>query len=159
MRSASPSDSKSGVSPLVAEVILVAICVLMSGVILIAAGSIAPDSTPAPQMAFSKIEKEPDQIKLEFAGTIPGTEFIQFKLVVFSPGSMDSMEAIFTGATSYHLNETITLYLIDLGGDGDISSGDCLYMQSSCPLECGGWNIHMVYLSDGSVTTSASVVI
>jgi len=159
MRSSRPKGQRSGVSPLVGEVILVAICVVMSGVILAAAGAIAPDNTPAPQMAFSKAENVDGHAKLVFSGTVPGTEFIQFKLVVYSPDSLTPMEATFNGVTSYTLNDTLTLHLIDLGNDGEVSIGDYLVIDSSGAMEGGEWDFYMIYLSDGSVTASASVLI
>jgi FlaG/FlaF family flagellin (archaellin) len=154
-----PCGSNDGISPLVSEVILVAICVVMSGVILVAAGGISPDSGPAPHMAFSKAECNDGQVKLVLSQTVPGTEFIQFKLVVYPPESLTPMEATFTDASSYQLNGTMTMNLVDLGQDGEISNGDYLTIQSSGSMEPGEWDFYMIYLSDGSVTASISAMV
>ena len=158
VRSIRFSGARDGVSPLVGEVILVAICVVLSGAILFTAVAMFPDSSPAPQMAFSKAEKDGSDVKLILTGTIPETRFIQFKLVVFPPESMSSLEATFTEATTYQLNGTMTMNLVDLGNDGYVNNGDYLTIESSAAMESGYWDFYMIYLGDGSATASASVL-
>jgi len=158
VRSIHFSGARDGVTPLVGEVILVAICVVLSGAILFTAAAMFPDSSPAPQMAFNKAEKDGSDVKLVLTGAIPETRFIQFKLVVIPPESTSSLEATFTEATTYQLNGTMTMNLVDLGGDGYVSNGDYLTIESSVTMESGHWGFYMIYLADSSATASASVV-
>jgi hypothetical protein len=110
-------------------------------------------------MAFTQAKKDSSGIRLTLSDSIPDTEFIQFKLVAFRPDSLDEFFATFDGSSSYQLNETLTLYLVDLAGDGYVGNGDYLTIASSSEFDCGIWTFYMIFLSNGAATASISLTV
>ena len=159
MKTARPKIGRDAIAPLVGEVILIAICVVISAVILMTAGAIAPDSSPEPQMAFTQAKMDGSGIKLTLSDSIPDTEFFQFKFLAFPPGSLDDLAVTFDGSSVYQLNETLTLHLFDLAGDGHVSNGDYMTITSSSGFDTGTWTFHMVFLSSGAATASISLTV
>lgn len=150
---------RAAVAPIVAEVILVAICVILSVVVLFALGAIAPSSSVTPRVAIIDADNDANEMKLTLSECSPISKFISFKLVVTPPDSSGNIEAKFDGSSTFFLNETLTLSVLDLGGDGYISRGDNLILTSSAACESGTWNFFLIFLESGGVAASTSLLV
>jgi hypothetical protein len=153
------SVKRAAVAPIVAEVILVAICVILSVVVLLASGAIAPSSSATPRVAIIDTDNDANEMRFTLSECSPISKFISFKLVLTPPGSAGNLEATFDGSYTFFLNETLTLSILDLGGDGYVSRGDYLVLTSSTAYESGTWNFFLIFLESGGVVTSTSLVV
>lgn len=149
---------KYGVSPVVAEVILIVMVVVLSAAILFGAMNVIPKDQQTPVITFTAIERDGNSINLYLSDSTPDSKFIDFKMIVISPEGTE-MEAVFNGSLEYNLNETLTLFIIDLGGEGFLSNGDYFTLVSDGNITAGEWNFYLIFIPTGDVTASGSKIV
>ncbi|NYT12555.1 MAG: hypothetical protein GKC03_08430 [Methanomassiliicoccales archaeon] len=80
-------------------------------------------------------------------------------MAAYPPGSLDALVATFDGPSSYQLNETLTLHLLDIAGDGHVSNGGYLTIAGSSEFDKGIWTFHMILLSNGAAAVSICLIV
>lgn len=155
-------DSK-GVSPVVAEILLIAIVIVLSAVVFFMAFDFAPNGQQSITMSFTGSEMVDGELHLYMSDVSPDVQFDECSIVISSPDpSAPVYEVSLTNQQSYDVlpNETLSISIVDLGGDGRISAGDYFSLQNeSGSLYQGDWGFNLIYDDTGDAIASMEVTV
>jgi flagellin-like protein len=145
--------NRSGVSPVIATILMVAITVVLAAVLYVMVMGFGGTSSSAPTGTFTTATKASDAKSITFTfGTMSKeTKFTDCKVTVSVNGGTPTTAASLP-ATGSVATGTFTVAVTDLGGDGKVSSGDylTLTLTAGTVLTSGSeYKISLLY-SDGS---------
>jgi flagellin-like protein len=148
---------RSGVSPIIATILLVGITVVLSSVLYVMVTELGSNSPPPPSGAFGIAEKvSNDTMKVSFGSFNKDTDFTDCKVTIEHDGNSATAVALVSSG-----NITVGPYnvmITDLGGDGRISPGDHLTVSNTNGGSMNGkYTVYLIWAQDGSVIASASL--
>lgn len=148
---------RSGVSPVIATILLVAITVVLSSVVYVMVTQLGSNSPPPPSGAFGIAEKVSNEsMKVSFGSFSKDTDFTDCKVTIEHLGTTPAAVAMTSSG-----NMTVGPYnvmITDLGGDGRISPGDHLTISNTNGGAMNGmYIVYLIWAQDGSVMASASL--
>lgn len=151
--------NRSGVSPVIATILMVAITVVLAAVLYVMVMGFGGPSNSVPTGSFSTKDKVTNGEKLTFAAFSPETAPSQLQVVV-AVGSNSvtynlADDGTFTIKTGSALTGIAVSYT-DLAGNKIINSGDYLTVTTSTGFTAGQYTVTILYASTGDKITDAS---
>jgi len=148
---------RSGVSPVIATILLVAITVVLSSVVYVMVTELGSNSPPPPSGGFGIAEKvSNDTMRVSFGSFSKDTDLTDCKVTIEHDGATPAAVAMAPSG-----NITVGPYnmmVTDLGGDGRISPGDHLTISNTNGGAMNGkYIVYLIWTQDGSVMASASL--
>jgi flagellin-like protein len=148
--------NRSGVSPVIATILMVAITVVLAAVLYVMVMGFGGTNASAPSGAFASAEKSSTNVaKYTFSSMSKDTKFVDCKFTMGVNGTMAAEAKTITGTgTSQTLTFSVssvsyTVTFTDLGGDGKISTGDYVTI-STTTLHTGDYTATLLWAQDGS---------
>jgi flagellin-like protein len=151
--------NRSGVSPVIATILMVAITVVLAAVLYVMVMGFGGQGSTAPTGSFSEKSKVTGGEKLTFAAFSPETAPSALKVVIEKDGAANSATYILTdlSSTSALTPEgsaipSVYLNYTDLAGNKIINSGD--YLTVNCGT--GSYTVTVLFASTGDKITESS---
>jgi len=145
--------NRSGVSPVIATILMVAITVVLAAVLYVMVMGFGGTSSSAPTGTFTSAAKSStaNTMVFTFNTMSKDTQFTDCKVsIVKDSGASSLTPALATGSTG--VTTTDTTYKVvstDLGGDGKISNGDYLTISATTLTSGSTYTVTLLY-NDGS---------
>ncbi len=157
---------RSGVSPIIAAILLVGITVVLSSVLYVWVMGMGDDEPPAPVASGALAENVDERtIKVTFGTMSQNVDFIQCKFTLGVDNSVALAQSIVGTGTGSTLSftpvdggATYTVTFQDVNGDGGIGMGDnAEIVTSSGSLASGTYTAYLLWAADGSPICSPTL--
>lgn len=152
--------NRSGVSPVIATILMVAITVVLAAVLYVMVMGFGGTDASAPTGSFTAAQKvDSKTMKFDLGSMSKETRFSDCKLTIKNPAGVQSpsvaVDTVSTGFDVGGFNVKVT----DLAGDGKISNGDYLTIGSNNDLSPGAYTVTLVWAQDGSQICTKTLTI
>jgi len=157
--------NRSGVSPVIATILMVAITVVLAAVLYVMVMGFGGPSSNAPTGAFTKTEKtSATTITYTFGAMSKDTKFTDCKFTYAVAGGALQAAAPIQGTGASHTMTTgtspvYTVTFVDLGNDGKISTGDYVTISTSdVKLASSAYTATLLFNDGSQICTSTYTV-
>jgi flagellin-like protein len=151
--------NRSGVSPVIATILMVAITVVLAAVLYVMVMGFGGQGSSAPTGSFSEKTKVTNGEKLTFAAFSPETAPSEIQVVLAGPSGTSVTYSLTDAGVASTTGTELTgvgISYTDLASNKIINSGDYLTVTTSTGYSTGQYTVTILDASSGDKITDAS---